>query len=231
MPLSDLDVQYFKENFLTGFTFYGADCQPLPDSFYAEHLQRALATLEAICGIDILSRVYVGEKHDYKINDYVAYAFVQLFKIPTRTVESVRAVYPTGQTIQVFPSEWVKLEIVHSQIQLVPTAGTISQIVIGQGGDFLPLVYSGLPWLPQLWEVDYTSGFDPDKVPKIIIQAIAKIAAIEIMMVVGDMIRPLGVTSQSLSVDGLSQSRGFLSPAFQGRIDGYRTDLYGPSGT
>lgn len=228
--LEDLDAKYFRDNYLPGFTFYGTDRQPLPPSFFEEQLRQALGVLEDTLNIDILERVIVAEKHDYRIQEYNAFAFTQLFRIPTRSVQEVRAVYPTGQTIQVFPPEWVRIEKDRSYLQLVPTAGTISQVLLGQGGTYLPLVYGTLGWLPQLWSVDYTSGLDPDNIPLIFIQAIAKLAALNIFTVLSNLVHPIGVVSQSLAVDGLSQSRGYVLPAFRAIIDGYRADLYGPSG-
>ena len=118
---------------------------------------------------------------------------------------------------------------IHSQIHLVPTSGTLSQIIIGQGADYLPLIYSGLGYLPQLWFVDYTSGFNPKRVPRLIVEAIAKQAVVDALAVMSDLIHPIGVTASSLSVDGLAQSRSMNVPAFKHRIDLYNNDLFNDS--
>lgn len=230
IPLDTVDVDYLKSAYLTGFTFLDADGQELPEIFFQEHLVNAMAVLEEQTNVSILLTEVVGEKHDYRANDYAQFAFLQLFKIPTASVSEVRAVYPTGQTIQVFPSEWVRLERTHSILQLVPTSGSLSQVILGYGSDYLPLIFNGIGMLPQLWEVDYTCGFPPDAVPRIIVEALCKLAAVEILKIVSDLVHPLGVTSASLSVDGLSQSKGFNLPAFKARIDAYEGDLHGDDG-
>jgi len=102
MSLDDLDGEYLLDNYLTGFRFEGADGQELSPIFYDEKIANAIAKLEEITGIDVLERDVVSEKHDYHTTDYMNYAYVQLFRIPCQSVSEVRAVYPTGQTIQVF---------------------------------------------------------------------------------------------------------------------------------
>lgn len=225
LSLSDLTPDYIKKTYLAGLRLLDDNNQEMADEWYTTHIANAIAWLEDVTNVDILKRVNVKETHDYHVNDYIQYAFIQLFRIPALSVQAVRAVYPTGQLMQVFPNPWVKLETHHSQIQLVPTAGTLSQVIIGQGGDYLPLVFGSLNYLPQLWEVDYTSGFDPEAVPRMIIEAICKRACIEMLQIMADTIAPLGQTSQSLSIDGMSQSRSFALPAFKARIDKYSADL------
>ncbi len=227
MALQDVDAAYLKDNYLIGFKFLDDNGQPLADAFFEAHLQNALGTLEETTHVDVLQRAWVGEKHDYRVNEYLSYGFLQLFRIPCQTVTGIRAVFPAGNTVQVFPSEWIRLETTHSSLNLVPVGGTISQIITGQGG-YYPLVWFS-PYLPQLWEVDYVSGFPPDKIPRIIVEAIAKLAAVSILTILSNLVTPLGVGSQSLGVDGLSQSRSYSIPAFRMLIDAYTADLWGPS--
>ena len=129
-----------------------------------------------------------------------------------------------------FPDEWIRLEEDHGQIHLVPSRGSLSQIIIGQGGDFLTLIFGGISYMPSLWEVDYTAGMDVEDIPRIIVEAIMKYAAIEVLIIASDLVRPIGVTSESISLDGGSQSMSYSQPAFDARIKKYMGDLYGPEG-
>ena len=251
VPFSTFCASYLKANYLTGLTICGADGQELPDDYYDNQIDNAVAKIEDLINIDIATRVNLAEHHDYRVTDYSNYGFLQLFRTPVQSVQEVRAVYPTGQTIQVFPPEWIRLEQRHAQIHLVPTAGTLSQVVLGNGADYLPLIYGGLGYLPFLWEVDYTTGFTAEcspgmttgagstqlsdseitsGVPRMIADAVMKFAAIEILQIASDTVLPLGISSQSLGVDGLSQSRSFNQPAFKNRIDRYSQDLGAPLG-
>jgi hypothetical protein len=230
IAFADLTPDFLKKNYLTGLSFCDATGQELGDEFFCHHMNVAMRKLQDITQISVMEEAINAEPHDYYINDYTTYAFLQLFKWPVLSVEQVRAVYPAGQTIQVFPNEWVRLTVEHGQIHLVPSRGTLGQIIIGQGGDYLPLIYSGLTYLPALWEVDYTVGFDQDDIPPGIAEAIMKLASVEILTIASDLIRPLGVTSESVSMDGLSQSQSYTVPAFQQRINRYIFDLYGIEG-
>jgi len=231
MSLDDLDGEYLLDNYLTGFRFEGADGQELSPIFYDEKIANAIAKLEEITGIDVLERDVVSEKHDYHTTDYMNYAYVQLFRIPCQSVSEVRAVYPTGQTIQVFPSQWVRLTVEHSQFHLVPTSGSLAQVLLGGGNGYLPFIFSGLSYLPGLWEVDYVSGFAPDAVPREVAAVICKLASIEVLTLMSDLVGPLGVASTSMGIDGMSQSMARQLPAFKARIDAYKVDLGLPGPT
>jgi hypothetical protein len=225
LSLNDLTAKYLKENYLTGFTFTGADNQELSPNFFEEKIANAIARFEDITHIDVLQREICGEKHDYITTDYLNYAFMQLYRIPAQSVSQVRAVYPTGQTIQVFPAEWVRLYVEHSQFHLVPTSGSLAQVLLGGGNGYLPFIFAGLSYLPQLWEVDYVSGFAPDAIPRDIISVICKLASIEVLQIMSDLLGPLGIASSSLGIDGMSQSISRQLPAFKARIDAYKMDL------
>jgi hypothetical protein len=80
--------------------------------------------------------------------------------------------------------------------------------------------------------VDYTAGFLKGTLPQIFIDAVSKLACVELMSVISDSVHPVGVTNQSFSIDGMSESRGFqntgeVSPAFGGRINQYKKELFG----
>ncbi len=230
ITLEELTPKWLRDNYLTGLTLCDEKDKPYGDPFYETHLMNAARHIEGLCDIAIVEEVIQAEEHDYRIGDYMTYAFMQLFKSPVRRVDEVRAVYPLGQTIQVFPQEWIRLEPLHGQIHLVPSRGSLGQIIIGQGGDFLPLIYGGLSYLPNLWQVDYTAGMDPENLPRDVVEAIAKMAALDVLTVMSDLVRPIGVASESVSIDGLSQSMSYLAPAFQQHIVRYTDDLYGPAG-
>jgi len=224
IALSQLSGAYLRKQYLAGFTFLGDDGKPLADEWFEEFIQNAIGKLEEVLNVDVLQRNNVAEKHDYHSQDWDAFGFIQLFRFPAQSVQEVRAVVTPGQTVQVFPSTYVRIQLEHSQIHLVPTAGSLATISIGQGMEWLPF-FSGRTYVPHLWEVDYVSGFNPDQIPRIVADSIMKWAAIDILTILSDTVTPLGVTSTSQGVDGLSQSRSYQLPAFKARIDAYNADL------
>jgi hypothetical protein len=221
----DLTPDFLKVNYLTGLTLLGADNRELPRVFFQHHLDQAAAKLEEIAMICVTERTVTGEKHDFHITDYAAFGFVPLFLVPVLSVSEVRAVFPTGQTIQTFPSDWIRLETSRGQIQLVPVSGSLAQLQMGQGFDVV--IFNSAKYLPHLWEVDYTAGFDQTQVPRTIVEAICKLAVIDILTIMNNTVQPIGIQSQSLGVDGLSESRSFEKPAFKAMLDRYTEDLYG----
>lgn len=233
---SDLTVEYFKRNYLWNLDFVDDQSQPLPDPYYIHKLSVAAATFERETKVRILRRNVLNELHDYYINDYAQFAYLQLHEYPVVSVTEISAVYPTGQAIMTFPNEWVRLTPSHGQVQLVPTSGSLSQVIMGRGGSYLPLIFQGVGYLPQLFRVSYVTGFEDDKIPVDMLDAVCKLATIDVLGGVGDTIYPPGVTSISAGVDGLSQGVGIMNngqfPAvFAGRINLYRRDLYGERST
>lgn len=236
--IEDLTPTLIREKYLTGLQFVDCNKQPYPDDWYAHHINVAIAKFEEYTNLSVNPKVILSERHDYFINDYQQYAFLQLYNYPVIPVTTptatpvVRAVYPTGQVVTTFPAEWVRLDRKKGTIQLVPTQGTLSQVILGQGGSYLPIIYQGMGYLPQLFEVDYTAGFAKGEVPINVLDAMAKLSSIEMLSVVGDTVVPPGITSQSIGIDGMSQSKGFMNtpqfaPAFSGRISQYKRDLFG----
>lgn len=225
LSLDDLTAKYLKDNYLVGFDFAGNDGQQLPPKFFEDKIADAIVKLEEITNITVLQREITSEKHDYFTTDYLNYAYMQLYKIPCQSVQQVRTVYPTGQVIQVFPTDWVRLYVEHSQFHLVPTSGSLAQVLLGGGNGYLPFIFAGLSYLPHLWEVDYVAGFRVDAIPREVVSVVCKMASIEILTMMSDLVGPLGVASSSLGIDGMSQSIARQLPAFKARIDRYLVDL------
>jgi len=227
---SDLTPTWLKKNFLTGLQFVDEHGTEYGDDFFDYHLSNAVAKLEKLCDIAILELDIKSEEHDYLVTDYLNWGWMQLYKVPVKQVNELRGVYPLGTNVVKYPNEWIQVNGEAGQINVVPTQGAIGAVIIGQGGDFVPLVYGGVSRVPNLWQVDYVAGMDPDNMPRMVVEGIAKLACMDLLTIVSDTTRPVGVTSQSASVDGLSQSQSYAVPAFQGRLQRYTADLYGPEG-
>lgn len=235
VSLETLSANFLKEKYLLGLTFVDEAGNEYPDDWYEQKIAVALSNFEHHTNLSLVPYPVENETHDYYIRDYEHYAFIQLYHYPIILLEDtpvIQAVYPTGQVITTFPREWVRADTMKGQIQLIPTQGSLSQVILGQGGSYLPIIYQGLGYLPQLFRVKYTAGFSEGKIPQVFLDAVAKLASIEVLSVMGDTVRPAGVSSQSLGVDGLSESRGFMqspeyAPIFSGRIAQYQRELFG----
>ena len=62
-------------------------------------------------------------------------------------------------------------------------------------------------YIPDYWRVQYITGWDVDQMPMDLINLLGKLAALSPLGIAGDLILGIaGVSGQSLSIDGLSQS-------------------------
>jgi len=148
----------------------------------------------------------LNEKHDYYITDYVSYNFIKLFRYPVQSVTNVQIQFPLATQLLTFDPTWYRTESVGAQVQLVPTAGTFSSILLSMGGNFLPLFYQGLQNVPTIWNIQYTAGFTKNNIPDDIKNIIGLKASLFPLTVAGDLIAGAGIASKSIGIDGLSQS-------------------------
>ena len=213
-----------RDVYLPGVRLTDAKGQAFSDSIYEIAIQNAVSWFELNSKVHVTPTIITNEQHDYRADEYLHFAWFQLYQWPVLSVQTIQATYPTGQTILVFPSPWVKLYNNPGQINLVPTAGTLTQVLIGQGGTFLPLLNGRLTYLPQLFQITYTVGFAQGQIPPLVNETIALRAAIHIMSLAGSMVIEPGIGNKSISVDGLSQSVAAMVGQFgpySGRINEY----------
>lgn len=210
--LGILTVRELKQRYFFGVNITDDAGEPLPDAVFRHYILQAIRWFEHQIDIAILPTQF-SEQHDYYRSDYNAFNLIQLDNSPVISIESFTAQYPSGQNIVEYPTEWLRLNKESGQVQIVPTAGTLSEVMIGEGGSFLPAVYNGMPYLPQLWSVQYTAGFEAGKVPRNIIDVIGMFASLGPFNIFGDLIAGAGIATLSLSMDGLSQSIGTTSSA------------------
>lgn len=229
--LQDLTPQTLQEDYLVDVEVKVNGKKPTK-RWWQKKIATALAHIEKEAQISIRNRRVLGEPHDYNAVDYVNFCFIQLWNRPLLSIQKVKAVYPTGTVLMDFPTEWIRPDLNASQVQIVPNAGSISQVLLGRGGAFLPLMFHTINYLPQFFHVDYTTGFPAGHLPEDIVDAVMKRAAIEVLAIAGDQVYGPGVTNISLSQDGFSESRGImnngkLGSVYTSRISQYKIDLYG----
>lgn len=206
---SILPVAVLKTRYLFGVDFTNDAGEPLPDAVWQHYIMQAVEWFEHQLDIR-LSPTTIIESQDYYANDYNAFNFIQLDEYPVISVETFSVKYPTGQTIVEYPAEWIHVDKNKGHLRIVPTAGTLSQILIGSGGSFLPVIYSGMS-LPDLFEIEYTAGFE--RIPANILDLVGMFAALGPLNIFGDLIAGAGIANLSLSLDGLSQSIGTTASA------------------
>jgi len=222
-----LSARELKEEYLSGVPLVTKDGEPITDTVLNSHIRKSISWLERQVEISIHPRVIEDERHDYYIDDYRNFAYINLNHFPVIKVTRWLAAYPGNNMIYDFILEWVHVHGRSGQIQLVPTQGTLSQVIMTAGGNFLPLLYAATH-IPDFFHIDYVCGFKKGEVPDDVMDAVAKRAAIQILRLVGEQIGGLGIANMSVSIDGLSQSTGTTKEGgnvFGGRIRDYKEEL------
>ena len=83
--------------------------------------------------------------------------------------------------------------------------------------------------MPHLFTVNYVAGFPSGQVPADICDLIAMKAVIGVMNILGDILLGAGIASQSLSIDGLSESinttQSAENSAYSARVRQYEKQI------
>ena len=207
-----LSIDELKSHYMFGVDLTDDAGNPFPDAMLQHYIDAAVDLVERELDVALLQKTYT-EDLDYHLEDYAKYAWLQLSHSPVISVASVKAQYPTGTDLMTFPSNWIKLNKTQGQIQIVPAQGSLSQVLLGAGGAFLPMVFSGTAYLPGFFIVEYTAGFAAGAVPPILKHLVGMLGAIGPLNIAGDLIAGAGIASKSISMDGLSQSISTTSSA------------------
>jgi hypothetical protein len=210
--LAILSVEELKTNYLFGLDLTDDSSTPFPDSLFQHFIEAATQYVQDKLDIVLPATRILDETQDFIREDYDKYIFMQLINVPVLSVERVHLVLPTNQEVIDYDLNWVHVDKDSGHLEIVPGAG---QLTLGQTGAFLPLVFGGQKYLPQAFHIDYTAGFL--KCPADIKDTIGMIASFGPLNIAGDLIGGPGIASQSISIDGISQSINTTSsPSFAG---------------
>lgn len=223
---SILSVNELKNTFLFGIDLTDDAGNPMPDTLFELYIDSAIALVEGKLDIQLACEVIEDERHDYYVQEYNKFVWFKTFKAPIQSVQSVQLVLPTEQPVINYLPEWIHFDKHAGHIEIVPGAG---QIVLGQTGAFLPVVFGGQDYLPQALRISYTAGYDPDKIPADLKEAIGMLASFGPLGIAGDLILGAGIAGETLSLDGLTQTIQTTSSAtnsgYGARLVQYRAQL------
>ena len=222
--LQILSIDDLKGRYLFGLNLADPYGNEMPDQLYQFWISAAVSNLEKRLDIRIRPTVVQGELHDW-VRPQSAVRPLQLRTnmVPVQTVQAVRLRLPYTREGVAYPTESVRLR---------PTTGRIT--VYPVGSMMFPYADWGSAWgncawdgdsIPDSWSVDYVAGFAAGRVPPEIVEVIGKLASYGPLNIAGDLIGGAGIASQSLSIDGLSQSINTTSsPMYSGY--GARLSIY-----
>lgn len=208
------------------------------------YIQSATEQLEAHLGIKV-GRDVITERHDFYIDDWLQWGYIKT-TYPVQSPVSLSGYLGTSEQVK-YPFDWITVretsdgKTYNREFRIMP---------IGSGATynntsalFLGSFNQQLSWwrqnrnVPNYWKLKYITGFPKDKVPADILQAIGMIATIPILGIISDAYAGrrglgFGVSSKSISLDGLSQSVSSYSDKgiFAARMKQYYDALFGING-
>lgn len=165
--------------------------------------------------------------YDFDPQQWSEFGFIQLRHWPLISVERAVWLSPVkGEIMNMLENDWLRLHKQFAQIRMFPKGG----FTYGPYSVYGPLwTGMGAKRYPGAFEFDYTTGYESsDFIPDGLRSAIAKYATIKALAVVGDGLLA-GFSSQSISLDGLSESfsstQSATSAYFGARIKQYRDEI------
>lgn len=216
--MSYFDVSVIRNVHLFGIDLVDEHGNEFPDSLLQTYLDSAVAEVEKKLNICIYPRDLV-EEHDYRVSDYLQWGYLQLNKKPVMEIYSLEMVYGNSTMFKI-PNDWIKIDRLTGQLQLFPTTGSAGGLIIGRNGLLLPLMRGYYDYAPKMWKVSYRAGMnkpsDDNKENQVydpvldihpdLEELIYKRAAANVAQVWGDLIIGAGIASESVSIDGISQT-------------------------
>ena len=222
---------------LEGMFFFGISIKDQSGNRMSEqdinfNIRSAMEEMEGFLNIKMVRQV-IKENVQFSRNDFRHWGYVPTtypVACPSKLVGFL------GKIEQVtYPSSWLTVKksndgiAYHRSMYMVPSSDAVAvdnNSVIYSG--VAPHVnYYGSSQVPFYWDVTYVTSFD--RIPEDILMIMGKWATINIFAQLGDIILGAGIASQSLGIDGLSQSISTTSSAtssgYGSRIIQYKEDI------
>lgn len=240
-----------RHTMLFGIDCVGSDVaqSEFTDAQFNSIVDEAVGEFETFLTMDIRKKVYITEPTDEQIQamiwregvDYTDeedwyefdaqqwgnYGFLQLRHWPVLSVETAKWVSPVnGEIMDLIEAGWLRTQKKMGQLNFFPKGG----FAYGPYSVFGPLWQTSAGGrYPQGFKIDYTTGYKTsDFIPAGLRSTIAKYATIKALAVVGDGLMA-GFSSQSVSLDGLSESfsstQSATSAFFGARIKQYSDEI------
>jgi len=226
--LGIISIDELKELYLFGLDLTDDSGTPYPDSLYEHYIASAAATLEVKLDIKILPVTITEEAHDYYKDDFKHFMYIFLKEYPVISIEEMKLVYPTDNEILEIDLDDIRLRKESGQVQVVPSVGSnymyvFTSFPMGTISNY----WIGARNIPDFFRLSYTAGLET--IPANIKDLVGKIASFGPLNIAGDLLGGAGIASQTISIDGLSQTFNTTSSAtnagYGARLLNYQREL------
>jgi len=246
MPSLKLKIQYNKNedliisptelvnNYLFGIPMAGNDGKRISAQAIKTHIINAQTKIENLFSIKLNKQV-IEESRDFVRQEFFAWGYIRTM-YPITYISDLKG-YINNVMQVTYPQNWLCIKktqqnAVYRNVSLIPnTAGgggaTMTQNSFMYSGISPNMGWMGQTYIPNYWRLKYVTGWDT--VPSDLLDFICKMAAINVLGIVGDIIYGVGITSIQVSLDGVSQntplSRSAAGGIFGGRMKHYIDEM------
>ena len=219
-----------RENYLFGIPMCSNDGKKMSSSSIMKYIESAQTLVENLFSIKFIKQV-IEENRDFVRQEFLSWGYIRTM-YPVNYIDNLEGWINDVCQIT-YPKEWLSIKkqeniAVYRNVYLIPNTGSKSGAHMTQNS----LVYNGLSphlgwfgqtYIPNYWRPRYVTGWD--KIPADLFDFVAKAASINVLAVIGDVLYGIGITSVSVSLDGVSQNtpltRSSQGGIFSGRIKTY----------
>lgn len=235
----DLEVvfspQEIKTLYLYGINIESTDGIKFSDEAFAYYSASAQREVENWFKIKF-SKQLIDESQSYYWDGYCEGFPIIETKYLVKEPLSLTGLLKTVEQVR-YPKEWLSYakdpdDVGGRRISIVPTGtgGVYANQDIILTGIVTQLGIQRYRNIPDYWNYQYITGFDIDKLPYDLLDIVGKLATFGPLNIAGDMILgSAGVASQSLGIDGLSQSisttASATSAGYAARLKQYNEDI------
>ena len=182
--------------------------------------------------IKLRKQIY-HERCDFIYDQWKSWGYIKA-TLPINKVHKLDGFLNSVQQVT-YPNQWVSIYMNESDPERAMRNLYIVPNGAGTPQNYGSVLYLGITphmgffsmeFVPNYWDVVYCTGFE--KVPDNIMNLVGKMAALQVLNIVGDVLYAPGIASSSLSFDGLSQSISTTASQgnlFKWRIAQYQTEI------
>lgn len=199
-----ITVDELKTIYLFGLDLTDDQGNEYPDLIFEWSIAFACDWVEKELDL-LLKPTVLTQKYDYYRSEFLQWMHIQLREFPVISVEHVKMIWPPGDSAVTFDPDYFALEKDNGQLNIVPARGSALEMNLLSGGGLLATAW-GRDFIPHLFEVKYTAGFENGQVPMSVRELVGKKASFGPLNIAGDLLGGAGIASQSIGLDGLSQS-------------------------
>jgi hypothetical protein len=186
--------------------------------------------LEKMLGIKIKKQI-ISESRTYNYDDLNNFNYL---RVSYSVIQAFTLLGKFGNVTRIeIPKEWLVSKKsnqgqYYKKISIVPNAeGILSNVIITSNAGMYFFRFTGFDKLPDYWNIEYLTGLEGNT--DLLKNAVAKLAAIDILNMASNNIIGAGLIGQTLSLDGLSQSiqtaKSSSTGAFGYMVTQYSNDL------